>query len=132
VSQDSFENECDRLSKFVDGMLFERLRWERTEAPMLARLVELAKGAVESRPDFELTEEGATNDIRRYVVKVHSNRTVAITISLDGTRAVMNAQEVERSRYKLAPGEPISAEFATVDEQWMAATLGALFSRVRG
>ena len=58
MAQDSFELACDRLSGAVDGVLFERLRWARTEGPMLARLVELAQGAVEARGDIDLSDEG--------------------------------------------------------------------------
>ena len=47
MPQDSFQLECDRLSHIVDGALFERLRWERNEGPMLARLVALAHSAFE-------------------------------------------------------------------------------------
>ena len=59
VTQDSFQLECDRLSHIVDGALCERLRWERNEGPMLARLVALAHAAFEGRSEFELIEEGA-------------------------------------------------------------------------
>lgn len=130
MSQDSFELECDRLSKIVDGALFERLRWERTEGPMLANLVALVHSVVEKRPDFELTEEGATSDVKRFVLKVHSNRVVAITIALKGSQAIVNASEVERSSYKLLEGASVSADFHAVDEQWMASALRELFSRV--
>jgi hypothetical protein len=131
VSQDSFELECDRLSKIVDGALFERLRWERTEGPMLANLVALAHAAVEKRPDFELTEEGATGDVKRFVLKVHSNRVVAITLTLNDSQAVVNASDIERSNYKLLEGAPLTANFHAVDELWMASALRELFSRVQ-
>ena len=131
MAQNSFELECDRLSKIVDGALFERMRWERTEGPMLAKLVALAHGAVEKRPDFELIEEGATSFVKRFVLKVHSNRVVAITITLDGNQAVVDASEVERSSYKLLEGAPVSADFHAVDEQWMASVLRELISRVQ-
>lgn len=131
MSQVSFELECDRLSQIVDGALFERLRWERTEGPMLAKLDALAHAAIVERPDFELTEEGATSNVKRFVLKVHSNRVLAITIALDGGQAVVNASEVERSKYRLLDGAPISAEFQAVDEQWMASALRELFSRVQ-
>jgi hypothetical protein len=131
VSQDSFEQECDRLSKAVDEAQFERLRWEREEGPMLAKLVELANAAVEKRPDFELTEEGATSDVKRFVLKVHGKRVVAIAISLNGAQAVVSASEIDRTRFKLLDGAAVSADFHVVDEQWMASALRDLFSRVQ-
>jgi hypothetical protein len=127
----SFETECDRLSQMVDGGLFERLRWARTEGPMLARLVELAQGAVEQREDLELTEEGSTNAIKRFVLKVHGTRVVAVGIRLDQGHANLWAEAIERSRFTLAPGEVLAADFADVDEHWMAGALRELFGRVR-
>ena len=83
MPQDSFQQECDRLSQAVDAAQFERLRWAKVEGPMLAKLVSLALGAIETRPEFELTEEGATNDLKRFVLKVHSNRVAAIALWLE-------------------------------------------------
>jgi hypothetical protein len=131
VSQDSFEIECDRLSQVVDGALFARLRWERNEGPMLARLVALVQSAVDGRGEFEFAEEGATSDIKRFILKVHSNRVVAITISLKDGQAVVGGEEIERSKYRLLEGAPISADFQIVDEAWMAGALRELFSRVQ-
>lgn len=131
MSIERFELECDRLSEAVDKALYDRLRWERNEAPMLARLVTLAQGALEHRNEFELTEEGATTDVKRFVLKVHSNRIMAVAISLDQGRVNVTAEAIERSRYRVAPGAPVSADYAAVDEQWMAAALQDLFSRVQ-
>ncbi|MDB5724371.1 MAG: hypothetical protein JWQ16_1125, partial [Novosphingobium sp.] len=89
MSSDSFEQECDRLSQAVDDSLYTRLRWERNEAPMLAKLVSLAQGTLEGRSEFELTEEGATSNIKRFVLKVHSNRIMAIVIFLEGHQVVV-------------------------------------------
>ena len=130
MSQDHFAQACDRLSQAVDATLYERLRWERHEGPMLARLVALAHGALEARPEFELAEEGATSDIKRFVLKIHSMRTVAVTIWLDQGRAAIRADMIERSRFKLAAGEPIVVDYELVDERWMAHALQDLFSRV--
>lgn len=130
MPHDSFEIECDRLSQVVDGASFERLRWARTEGPMLARLVALAQGAVEQREDFELTEEGSTSDLKRFVLKIHGNRVAAVGIGLKGGQAMMWAEAIERSRFKLAPGAPLSAAFDAVDEQWMVHGLRELFGRV--
>eukprot|EP01042_Synura_sphagnicola_P018123 gene18123-22915_t len=46
MTQDSFEDACDRLSQGIDAVQFERLRWSKTEGPMLARLVELVHLAI--------------------------------------------------------------------------------------
>jgi len=130
VPQTSFELECDRLSHIVDGALFERLRWERNEGPMLARLVSLAHAALEGRGEFELTEEGATRDIKRFILKIHGNRILAVAIRIEGGRAVLEGQALDRSSYRLAGGAPISTGFAEADEQWMAEAMQELFSRV--
>lgn len=131
VPDTSFDLECDRLSGIVDDAQFERLRWARTEGPMLARLVALAEGALEERSDFALVEEGTSRDDKRFTLKVHGNRVVTVVISLDGNRAVMRVEEAERSRYRVLPGEPVSAEFALVDEAWIASALQQLFSRIQ-
>lgn len=131
MSQDSFQLECDRISQAVDGAQYERLRWAKTEGPMLARLVELAQGAIKDRPEFELAEEGASSDIKRFVLKVHSHRVLAIALWLEHGHVLANAEEIERSRYSLIEGDPISAEYPSVNEQWMANTLRELFARIR-
>ena len=131
MPQDSFQLECDRLSHIVDGALFERLRWERNEGPMLARLVALAHSAFEGRSEFELVEEGATRDIKRFVLKIHGNRVVAISLRIENGRAVLDSQALDRSKYTLADGEAVAADFETVDEPWMVHALQGLFSRVR-
>ena len=127
----SFDLECDRLSHVVDDAQFERLRWARTEGPMLARLVALAEGALEERSDFDLVEEGTSRDDKRFTLKVHGNRVVMIVISLDGRRAVLRVEAAERSRYQVLPGEPVSIDFALADEPWMASALQQLFSRIQ-
>ena len=131
MSQDRLEIECDRLSHAVDAALYERLRWERNEGPMLARLVALAHATLEKRNEFELAEEGSTSASKRFVLKIHSNRVVAISIWVKDGSANLRAEQIERSPYRLADGNPLSADFQTVDELWMANTLQELFSRVR-
>jgi hypothetical protein len=131
VSQDSFQLECDRISQGVDDVQFERRRWSRTEGPMLARLVELAQSAIKDRDDFELVEEGASSDIKRFVLKVHSNRIVGIALWLERGHAFANVEEIGRSKYRVMPGGPISADFPLVDEQWMADTLQELLTRIQ-
>ena len=131
MPSDNFDTACDRLSNAVDTVQFERLRWARHEGPMLARMIELAQAAIEQRPDFELTEEGSSAANRRFVVKVHSNRVIAINLGLADGRATASAEGIERARYRVEPGAPIVAEFDEVDAPWMTAALGELFSRVR-
>lgn len=131
MSQDRLEIECDRLSHAVDAALYERLRWERNEGPMLARLVALAHATLEKRNEFELAEEGSTSASKRFVLKIHSNRVVAISIWIKDGSANLRAEQIERSPYRLADGNPLSADFQAVDELWMANALQELFSRVR-
>lgn len=131
MPQDSFELACDRLSGVVDGAQFERLRWARTEGPMLARLVELAQAALEDRDDFELSEEGSGGDVKRFVLKIHGFRIVAVSLGLRGGVVVVDAEAIERARYTVEQGAPVSAEFSVVDEHWMAAALEQVFARIR-
>lgn len=130
MTENSFDIECDRLSRVVDEPQFERLRWDRHEGPMLNRLVELAHGAIAERSDFELVEEGASRDEKRFVLKVHSNRIVALSLSLDGNRAVADIVPIDRSRYRVMPGDPASADFGRIDEAWMTNALRHLFGRI--
>jgi len=131
VSQDSFELECDRLSHIVDKALFERLRWERNEGPMLAHLVALAHAALEGRSEFELVEEGASRDIKRFVLKIHGNRVLAVALRVEQERAVIEAQALERGPYSLSDGVSATTPFEAADAPWMAGALQQLFSRVR-
>ena len=126
----SFETECDRLSHSVDGALFERLRWERNEGPMLVHLVALAHAAFETRPEFELAEEGASRDIKRFVLKIHGNRVVAISLRVEDGKAVLEAHPIDRSSYQVSGGATASADLSAVDTEWMAGALQELFSRV--
>lgn len=98
---------------------------------MLAKLVALAHGSLEGRPEFELTEEGATSDVKRFVLKVHSNRIMAIAIFLDGRQVNVRAEALDRSKYTIADGPVMSADFDAVDEQWMRSALQEQFARVR-
>ena len=131
MPEDSFQLECDRLSHLVDGALSERLRWERNEGPMLAHLVALAHAAFEGRSEFELVEEGATRDLKRFVLKIHSKRVMAVSLRIEDGRAVLKVEPIERSAYVLADAAPVTAEFATVDESWMAGALQQQFRRLQ-
>jgi len=131
MTQANFQTECDRISQAVDGVQYERMRWAKFEGPMLARLVELAHGAIAERSEFELTEEGATSDIKRFVLKVHSNRVAGLTLWLDGGHAMTQIEEIARSRFAIAAGDAISVDYPLLDEVWMAAALQTLFARIR-
>ncbi|MEO6387725.1 MAG: hypothetical protein ABIT16_03000 [Croceibacterium sp.] len=131
MSDESFSFECDRLSAMVDTALFERIRWERDEGPKLATLVQLVRQVLEPRPEFELLEEGATRDIKRFVLKIHGNRVMAVAMRIVEGRAVLTWEAIERSSYEVETGEPISADFAEVDQQWMIDSLERVFARVR-
>jgi hypothetical protein len=130
VPQARFAQQCDRLSQTVDKALFDRLLWERTEAPVLARLVALAHAALEDREEFELAEEGATNMVKRFVLKVHGNRVAALALRLDAGQAELTIGPIERSPYQVAPGPVLSVPFAGIDAGWMTASMDALFARI--
>ena len=127
----SLELECDRLSNVVDGIQFKRLQWERDIGPALARLVASAHAALEKRSEFELAEEGATRDVKRFVLKVHGVRILAVTFRVEGGRVVVEGQAVDRGSFALASGAPLSAALDEADEPWMAGALQELFSRVQ-
>jgi hypothetical protein len=131
VSNSSLDLECDRLSQAIDRAEFGRLQWAKKEGPMLARLVELAHATLADRSEFALADEGSTNEVKRFVLKVHNSRVVAIAISLDGGRVVVQANEIDRSPYRLSDGPPRSIDFQQVDDAWMAATLQELFGRIQ-
>lgn len=128
--QDGFRDACDRLSHKVDADNFERFRWGRDEAPKLLKMVELVKGAVDDRTDIEINEEGGEQNIKRFVIKVHGKRIVGLTAALENGQAAMIVNPIERSDYKIAPGEPIIADWSDVNEQWVAETLGKLMERI--
>ena len=131
MPQDSFQLECDRLSHIVDRAQSEHLRWERNEGPMLAHLVALAHGAFEGRSEFELVEEGATRNLKRFVLKVHSKRVMVVSMRIEDGRAVLQSEPIDRSIYALADAAPMTADYATVDEAWMAAALEQQFRRLQ-
>jgi hypothetical protein len=130
VPDSSFTSTCDRLSGLVDPAQYERLRWSRHEGPMLARLVALAQGAIEQRPDFELIEENAASSQRRFMLKIHGSRIVALVLSLDGNDAVLHVEAVERGKFAVGPDARVSGEFTMVDEAWMMAALERLFAGI--
>ena len=129
-----FDRECDRLSQAVDAVQFERLRWARCEGPMLTTLVALAQGALEGRGEFELCEEGATADRKRFVLKIHGFRVMGLALWLSAQEgaawAHVDVEAIARSQYQVAAGVPVSAVFGAVDAAWMAAALETVFRRV--
>lgn len=131
MPHEDFQLECDRVSHIVDQALFERLYWERNEGPMLARLVALALATFELRSEFELVEEGATRDLKRFVLKIHDNRVMAISMRIADGRAVVQAEQLERSHYPLADAAPATVEFSAIDESWMAGALQQQLRRVQ-
>ncbi len=66
------------------------------------------------------------------MVKVHSNRIVAISIRLDAGRAVFGIEPIERSEYRISDTAPIMVDYEQANEQWVADTLQALFGRIEG
>jgi hypothetical protein len=130
MRDDSFENACDRLSNAVDSVQFERVRWAKNEGPMLDRLVAMAGSAVDDREDFELNDEGSKGPLRRFVLKVHGVRIVAVNLHLDEGQVVLWGEEIERSPYKVNGARP-AADYQVIDEAWMKAAIGAIVGDVR-
>jgi hypothetical protein len=130
VSDDNLDQACNRLSRIVDPAQYKLLMWSRNEAPMFVRLCELLNSALDDRPDFELAEEGSTKDVKRYVLKIHGNRTIAVTLGLQKGCVILDAEAIARSRYLVKPDDPLCDDFEFVDETWMAAALSVLFSRI--
>src|SRR5687767_7604150 len=131
MPDDSFEIECDRLSKVVDGVQFERVRWARDEAPMLDRLVELAQAAVKDRPDIELVDEGSKGAIKRYVLKVHGFRIVSVSLGLGAGQVSVWGEAIERSQYRVVNGRRHLVDFQQLDEAWMRNTLRAVMGEIQ-
>jgi hypothetical protein len=131
VPEDPFLVECDRLSALVNPVQYEQLRWSREDGPMLARLVSLAFEALEDRPEIEMAEEGATKDVKRFVIKVHSTRVAAVSIYLEAGLAMFKIGPIERSKYLISDGSAVSIAFEDANEQWVADTLQELFSRIQ-
>lgn len=130
MTEDLFSSACDRISVIVDATQHERLRWARTEAPMLARLVELAQGTFKDREEFELVDEGSGHAVRRFVIKVHGNRVFAVRIELADRIVRVEGEAIERSRHRLLEGEAVTASYDEIDEAWMASAFAAQFLRI--
>ena len=131
MPDDSFEIECDRLSKVVDSVQFERVRWAKNEGPMLERLVALAQAAIKERSDFELTDEGSRGPVKRFVLKILGFRIVAVNLGLERGQAVVWAEAIERSKYRIVNGRRQAVDFQHVDETWMKGALRALMGEVQ-
>ena len=130
MAEDPFLVECDRLSQLVNPVQYEQLRWSREDGPMLARLISLTFETLEDRPEIELAEEGATKDVKRYILKVHSNRIAAVLIYLQAGLAVFKIEPIDRSKYLISDASPVMITFEDANEQWVADTLQELFSRI--
>jgi hypothetical protein len=128
---DDFDAACDQLSTAVDNVQFERIRWGRTEAPMLEALVELAREALADRSEFELAEEGSQGARRRFVLKVHSFRIAAINISLDGQTVALWGEAIDRGRARVPDPQRRTADYAAIDSAWMRRALGAIFAEIQ-
>ncbi len=131
VGQSSFDLECDRLSGLVDSAQYERLRWDRNEGPLLAKLVAWARESFEDHGEFELTEEGSTTDRKRFVLKVHAKRTFAIAFEVADGLAIIEPGLADRSNYRLSSLDRITAPMNDFHEEWVQAALQELFSRVQ-
>ncbi|MEO6153585.1 MAG: hypothetical protein ABIT09_02775 [Croceibacterium sp.] len=128
---DDFDDDCDRLSSAIDSIQFERIRWARTEGPMLDALVALAQSAINGRSEFEFSEEGSSGACRRFVLKVHSFRIAAVNIALDGQDVTMWGEAIERGRGQVASTQRETADYAAIDETWMKAALRRIFNDIR-
>lgn len=131
MPEDSFDTECDRLSKVVDSVQFERVRFAKHEGPMLERLMVLACSAVEGRADFELNDEGSKGAARRFVLKVHGVRIVAVNLQLEQGQVSLWGEQIERSPYKVVNGTRPSADYQAVDGSWMKDAIRDIVSNVR-
>ena len=127
---DDFDNACDRLSSAVDSAQFERLRWARTEGPMLDALVGLLRSALGEREEFELSEEGSNGARRRFVIKVHSFRIAAVNLELDGRQVTLWGEAIERGRGRIVDPQRQTAAYDAIDEAWMKRALAAVFSGI--
>lgn len=133
MGDNAFKDICDQFSGTVDETQFERFRFTRDEAPKLKRLVELVTASFEGRDDLTLAEEGAEGGqagFKRFILKAHGQRTVAIAVMLKDGLAILGAEPVERSAYTISC-DPISADFEEVDEAWIQHALGQLIRNIR-
>jgi len=130
MSKSSLGDACDRLSQIVDTVAFERLHWARTDGPLLAELVELTQASLTIRPEFEMSEEGATAKVKRFVIKVHGVRLIAIAMEVVGGVARIEAENIERSRYYTTQSEPLTVSMELMDEACMAKLMQAIIDRI--
>ena len=128
---DDFESACDRLSAAVDSVQFERIRWARTEGPMLDALAGLLRSALGEREEFELSEEGSGGNRRRYVIKVHTFRIAAVNIVLEGREVTVWGEGIERGRGQVVEPQRQTAAYDAIDEGWMKRALAAVFSEIQ-
>ncbi|MGB7408742.1 MAG: hypothetical protein WA908_09560 [Pontixanthobacter sp.] len=133
ATQPDFQTVCDRFSDTVDETQFERFRWTRDEAPKLARLVEMTQAAFADREDYELAEEGGSGaqaGFKRFLIKVHGKRTVAVAVMLKDGQAIFGAEPVERSHYTIDQTAPIATDYGKADETWVRQSLGKIVAQI--
>ncbi len=133
MAHNALTTACDRFSDVVDDVQFERFRFTRDEAPKLAHLVEMTQAAFANRDDFELAEEGGSGgqaNYKRFLIKVHSKRTVAIAVMLKDNMAMLGAEPVERSAYTIEMDAPIMTEYDAADPQWIEQALAQIVARI--
>jgi hypothetical protein len=134
MGDNAFKDICDRFSGTVDEAQFERFRWTRDEQPKLQALIEMVTSVFEDREDFTLAEEGGASGqtgFKRFILKVHGQRTVAIAVMFKDGLAVLGSEPVERSNYTTDRTEPVFTEFGNVDQRWVEDALGTLIADIR-
>lgn len=134
MGDNAFRDICDRFSGTVDDTQFERFRWSRDEAPKLRELIEMVTSSFNDREDLELAEEGGSGgqaNFKRFLLKVHGQRTVAFAVMYKDGQAILGAEPVERSSYTISREQPIHAPFDQIDENWVKDALGQLIADIR-
>ena len=134
MADNEFQKICDRFSDTVDDVSFERFRWTRDEAPKLAHLVEMTEAAFADREDYELAEEGGSGSqagFKRFLIKVHGKRTVAVAVMLKDGQAILGAEPVERSAYTISQETPLSIGYDNANEAWIKQSLAQIIAEIK-
>ena len=135
MGDNAFRDICDQFSGSVDKEQFERFRWTRDEAPKLKQLIDMVHEVFEDREDYALAEEGGSAGgqvgFKRFLLKVHGQRTVAIAIMFKDGLAVLGAEPVERSNYTIQREQPVYAPFDQIDQAWVEDALAQLIADIK-
>lgn len=134
MGDNAFRDICDRLSGTVDGTQFERFRWTRDEAPRLKELIDMVVASFADREDIDLAEEGGASgqsNYKRFIIKVHGQRIVALAVMYKDGQAILGAEPVERSPYTVTRSDPVHAPFEQVDRAWVEQALGQLIATIQ-